>query len=185
MRPSQQTQQDCRRSAQACPAAFQEDCRRSAAIVLLFAQVPTASIEWKVVGHTCGVVVVAVVAVVVALAVVGAVVGGGAVVLGALVLGALVVSAASPDRSRQRAVMSYGWVFFFTSSAHLHARPIGRACRRAGEIELTPTGVRLNGPGRVPHLAHVFWQFSLAYCLYLEKGAARSHSGVGVCAFLL
>ena len=38
------------------------------------------------------------------------------------------------------------------SPAHVHVRctPMGRTCRWAGEIELTPIGVKLNGSGPVP-----------------------------------
>ena len=39
---------------------------------------------------------------------------------------------------------------FLISPARLHARPMGRTCRRAGGIELTPTGVELNGSRGAP-----------------------------------
>ena len=48
-------------------------------------------------------------------------------------------------RSRKRAANRCGWGFFLISPAHLHVRPMGRTCRRAGENELTPIGVKLNG----------------------------------------
>ena len=51
--------------------------------------------------------------------------------------------------SRKRVVVLFGCVFFLISPAHLHVRPTGRTCRRAGEIELTPVGVGLNGSRRV------------------------------------
>ena len=52
--------------------------------------------------------------------------------------------------SRRRAVVPFGWVFFLISPACLHVRPMGRTCRRAGEIDLTPIGAELNGSHAYP-----------------------------------
>ena len=43
--------------------------------------------------------------------------------------------------------MFFGWVFSLILPAHLHVlgARMGRACRRAGEIDLTPIGVELGG----------------------------------------
>ena len=44
-------------------------------------------------------------------------------------------SACSRKKERQ---IHFGWVSFLISPAHLHVRPMGRTCRWAGEIGLTP-----------------------------------------------
>ena len=59
------------------------------------------------------------------------------------------LSLGSLDRSvicsRQRAVLFFGRVFFLISPAHSHVRTMGRTCTWAGEIELTPIGVGVDG----------------------------------------
>ena len=53
---------------------------------------------------------------------------------------------AARARSRKRAEMFFGWVFFLISSGSPHVRPMGRTCGEPDEIELTAMGVKLNGP---------------------------------------
>ena len=56
------------------------------------------------------------------------------------------------EDKRRRAVMAFGWVFFLISPARLHVRctPMDGACRRAGNIEVTPIGENLNASRRAP-----------------------------------
>ena len=53
-------------------------------------------------------------------------------------------------RSRKRAVIFFGWVFFLISYGSPHVRPMGRTCGEPDEIELTAMGVKLNGPAAGP-----------------------------------
>ena len=65
------------------------------------------------------------------------------------------------SRSRKRAVIFFGWVFFLISSGgqapHVRCTPMWAlsTCGEPDEIELTPVGVELNGPrqvlNRLPH----------------------------------
>ena len=52
--------------------------------------------------------------------------------------------------TRKKGGKSFRVGIFLISPARLHARPMGRTRRRAGETELTAIGVELNGSGRVP-----------------------------------
>ena len=58
---------------------------------------------------------------------------------------ALVLLVIAPDRLTKKSGEIFGWVRFLISLGSPHVRPVGRTCRRAGEVELAPIEAELNG----------------------------------------